>query len=248
LRSLRHPEGMDLEASLDWRDQSTHYPSSVESADSCSGSACDVDVINSRAAPALGALPPEVIELIGFELACLTPFDAPRDLVSLCLVSKRFQQILSLRSNSRLYARLFKARFDVAALRRRLGLLRGKVLAEEFVGRMVFMSRLKRSVARKRLFEGDEQEGQAQLLGDFWMAFMMMLEHGELPFGSASSQLMQGRHQEPRSALSPCASPPVSGAPLPDAHASRRHRTWLSASIRRPSTVSSPALLLDFSG
>lgn len=182
----------DLRAGLDWRDPTIHYASSavssVSSTDSIDAAdpaySSSTDVLPSLpcfhvAAPELAAMPSEILELIGFEVACLSRFDQPRDLLSLCLVSKQFHQTLSPKHNHRLYARLFKDRFDLAAVRRRFAPVRSSVLCHEFLRRIKFMSRLKSRVAqgrKKPLFGG--AGGEQQMIEDLWMAYLMLLENG----------------------------------------------------------------------
>lgn len=127
---------------------------------------------------AFSKFPPEIIESIAFFAASLHQYDPPSTLISLFLVNSSFNKLLSPRSNSRLYANLFKDRYDFAAVKRRFGRegivqmveleecegsgsrkkgdeLTAKVLADEYVKRIVTMQRLKRLGTQGRISDVD---------------------------------------------------------------------------------------------
>lgn len=87
------------------------------------------------------AFPDELIEHIGYYAATLDPLGPPKDLVSLQLVGRRFYNILSSRTNPRLYVLLFRATFDSDAYFRRLELEATKPenVAMEFKRRYVVL-------------------------------------------------------------------------------------------------------------
>ncbi|KAK2462955.1 hypothetical protein APHAL10511_005007 [Amanita phalloides] len=88
----------------------------------------------------------------------------PSGLLSLLLVSHHIYASTCVRNNARLYARLFRFKFDCSALRRRLTdrWMTDRCLASELVKRFTAMRRL-----RDQVFNFD----------DLWTCYLMMLEN-----------------------------------------------------------------------
>jgi hypothetical protein len=117
----------------------------------------------------LSDVPPEILEHIAFYLGIL---DIP-SLINLLATASVFNCALSPREHPRLYARLFKRRFDVAAIKRRFGnAVKACHLRDEYRKRLAAMTRMRRLVEQGRLAE------QEQLEQDLWLAYLMLLEHG----------------------------------------------------------------------
>jgi hypothetical protein len=72
------------------------------------------------------SLPPELIEEISFNFlrSNSSNIGPPKGLTNLLLISKRFQQVLSLKSNKGFYSDLFKERFDWKGIERRWNFMR----------------------------------------------------------------------------------------------------------------------------
>ncbi|KAK4685588.1 hypothetical protein P7C73_g4567, partial [Tremellales sp. Uapishka_1] len=115
----------------------------------------------------LETIPPEVLSHIALHLVIATK-TPPTDL--LC-VSKTIHAILSPSANPRLYARVFRHHFDVAAAERRLGDLTARELTVELRRRVTSLDRLKRLVSERNVGTVSE--------GDLWVVFLMLIENGE---------------------------------------------------------------------
>lgn len=138
--------------------------------------------VGSPIRPELSSMPPELLEQIAFSLVEESPYAAPSDLVlSLLLVSKRFHSLLAPEYNQRLYARLFKAKFDTQAIGRRFGMdsLRASVLAEEYKKRIVTLTRLRNLGHQGMLYVVGDPAGVQQMTKDLWTAYLMVLENGQ---------------------------------------------------------------------
>ncbi|KAJ9476912.1 hypothetical protein PHBOTO_000594 [Pseudozyma hubeiensis] len=106
----------------------------------------------------------------------------PTDLHALQLVCTRLHSLLSLQANPRLYARVFRSKFDTAAIGRRFGksALTSHNLANELRRRCILLKRMRRCVATAAL---RPHEGAALLQDDesitemLWLAYLMMLEN-----------------------------------------------------------------------
>ncbi|KAJ7632731.1 hypothetical protein FB45DRAFT_913313 [Roridomyces roridus] len=71
---------------------------------------------NPSASSPLCTIPPEVLEHVAYQLACLTPLGPPSDLVPLLLTCKKVRSRLS---GNTLYSRIFSFKFDDGAVKRR---------------------------------------------------------------------------------------------------------------------------------
>lgn len=146
--------------------------------------------------PRLESLPPEILELIAFycadnsdsaastsgpeaEAVTATP---PFHLHSLLLTSQRLYSVLCPLSNNRLYARIFRSKFDVAAIARRFGksAVSASALTKELQRRCIILKRIKQSVETLTLpSEGSKGHLRDEMEENLWLAFMMMTENGE---------------------------------------------------------------------
>lgn len=108
-----------------------------------------------------------------------TPPIALRNLVVTCRHTRKH---LSLENNPRLYARIFKAKFDTAAVARRYGpqVVSSRVLAEELVKRCTVLRRIKTAGLLKRFRpETNPELAEANMRENLWTAFLMLTENGE---------------------------------------------------------------------
>lgn len=118
------------------------------------------------------SLPHELLENIALYCAC-TPFlGPPHRIISLLLTCRTLNSSLSYDTNSHLYAKIFKLKFDHAAPLRRLGPERvaHTGLGEELKARCIAMKRM-RALGRSNAIHTDEF-----LTSDLWMAYLMCLE------------------------------------------------------------------------
>ncbi|KAN0066027.1 hypothetical protein ACQY0O_000119 [Thecaphora frezii] len=107
----------------------------------------------------------------------------PNDLRSLLLVCRRFHHLLNLRANPHLYARVFRSKFDTAAIERRFGqeAVSSVNLAQELRRRCLVLRRMRRSVERQELCPGGmTEETYAEVVDNLWTAYMMLLENDGL--------------------------------------------------------------------
>ncbi|PWZ02783.1 hypothetical protein BCV70DRAFT_197042 [Testicularia cyperi] len=106
----------------------------------------------------------------------------PTDLHSLQLVCKRFWSHLNLDANPRLYARVFRSKFDVAAISRRFGkqAVTSVNLARELRRRCAILKRMRSAVQSARLLSGPNAE--QELTENLWLAYLMMLENDGLNY------------------------------------------------------------------
>jgi hypothetical protein len=117
----------------------------------------------------LSTVPPEILEHIALYLG----IEHTPSLVNLFVTAPVFNQALSPAKNPALYARLFKRRFDVAAIRRRFGnSITARHFCDEYRKRLETLSRIRRLVQAGQLAE------QEQLEKDLWLVYLMLLEHG----------------------------------------------------------------------
>ncbi|KAI9463931.1 hypothetical protein F5148DRAFT_982280 [Russula earlei] len=124
-------------------------------------------------ATTLESIPQEVLENIVFFAVNSSPLGPPRELASLLLVNRRFHASFSPASNPHLHARIFAAKFDTAALARRLGpsAVTAPKLAAELRRRCALLARLRASV-------GCTVDFSVRALHEMlWMAYLMMLEN-----------------------------------------------------------------------
>ena len=152
------------------------------------------------------SIPHELLENIALFAVTSDPLGPPRELVPLLLVNRRMHAALSSTSNPHLHARIFAAKFDTAALVRRLGpgtATRAPKLAAELQRRCVQLGRLRAQVgctvdAFAALAGGTgtgtgagsgsgsdggggggglTEEGMRALHEMLWTAYLMMLEN-----------------------------------------------------------------------
>ncbi|KAJ1031845.1 hypothetical protein NDA13_002231 [Ustilago tritici] len=111
----------------------------------------------------------------------------PTDLHALQLVCRRLHSLLSLQSNPRLYARVFRSKFDTAAIGRRFGktALASHNLAKELQRRCTLLKRM-RSCVLSAAFrpEGGNSlvEVEESVTEMLWLAYLMMLENDGLNY------------------------------------------------------------------
>ena len=115
----------------------------------------------------LDTIPPEILSLIAFHLT-LPTLVPPVSLLQTC---KPIHEAIAPSSNPRLYARVFRAKFDVAATERRLGELHAADLTAELRVRIKVLYRI-----RKMVKEKDARTATAE---DLWMIFILLIENGE---------------------------------------------------------------------
>lgn len=111
----------------------------------------------------------------------------PTDLHALQLVCRRLHSLLSLESNPRLYARVFRSKFDTAAIGRRFGksALTSHNLANELRRRCILLKRIRRCVitAVQLLDTGASlSEDESSITEMLWLAYLMMLENDGLNY------------------------------------------------------------------
>ncbi|PWN35917.1 uncharacterized protein FA14DRAFT_146006 [Meira miltonrushii] len=119
----------------------------------------------------------------------------PVNLRNLVVTSRRNHAILNADSNPRLYARVFKTKFDVDAISRRFGpmAISSASLAKELQRRCICLKRIRRAVAFGRIKEQETGEkGEAEILENLWIAFMMLTEND----GQNIQQLRWARIEE----------------------------------------------------
>ena len=114
----------------------------------------------------LDSIPPDVLGHIALHLT-LPTCEPP---VNLLRTSKAIHNTLSPSANPRLYARVYRARFDTAAAERRLGGLNASALTDEFYRRVRALNRLSRQVTMKDV-TGVQDD-------DLWVIYVMLLENG----------------------------------------------------------------------
>jgi len=152
----------------------------------------------------LDTIPHELLEKIALFTVTSDPLGPPHELVPLLLVNRRLHATLASASNPHLHARIFAAKFDTAALVRRLGpdasarttstgtgaggATSATKLAAELRRRCVQLKRLKAGVgytigAFAALAGGSgaggglTEEGMRALHEMLWTAYLMMLEN-----------------------------------------------------------------------
>ncbi|SPO35157.1 uncharacterized protein PSFLO_00628 [Pseudozyma flocculosa] len=107
----------------------------------------------------------------------------PNDLRSLLLVCRRFHHLLNIAANPRLYARVFRSKFDTAAIERRFGkhAVSSANLAQELRRRCLVLRRMRRCVENQELCPGGvSEETYPILVENLWTAYMMLLENDGL--------------------------------------------------------------------
>lgn len=144
----------------------------------------------------LDALPPDVLEHIAYFASTHKLLGPPSDLVSLVALCRSTSATLRRSANSHLYARIFAAKFDLIAPRRRLAQLYGtntrsvlsiNALADELVRRFTVLKQLRvelyaRSAHDEAIDESTidsstpSREANMRLDEMIWTAFLMVLE------------------------------------------------------------------------
>lgn len=140
---------------------------------------------------AFDSIPQEVLENIAFYAVASNPLGPPRELAPLLLVNRRLHAALSGTSNPHLHARIFAAKFDTAALVRRLGpgKATARKMAAELRRRCVQLGRMRggvgctvgalaaTGVGGVNGGGGVTEEGMRALHEMLWTAYVMMLEN-----------------------------------------------------------------------
>ncbi|KAG6810525.1 hypothetical protein H0H92_011471 [Tricholoma furcatifolium] len=128
-------------------------------------------------APKLDGVPQEVLEHIAFFTATHTLIGPPSGLVSLLLTSRKVYSRLSFCSNHHLYAQIYASRFDVGAVKRRLGPNNTTpvIFAKELPRRFQHLKRI-----RNRLYclVGDPGDDNGPIVNELiFLAYTLMLEN-----------------------------------------------------------------------
>jgi hypothetical protein len=138
------------------------------------------DVYSSGTASFLLTIPAEVLERIAFYVCTLQPTGPPaiRPLLSAC---RAINQTLTPDRNAALYADVFRAKFDAAAIRRRLGPWEpsSSALRDELVRRFLALKRIRTGAARFKYHVDDTPSPFAadpEDEGDLWTLLLIMLE------------------------------------------------------------------------
>ncbi|KAI0672575.1 hypothetical protein C8Q78DRAFT_1078082 [Trametes maxima] len=121
-----------------------------------------------RPAPALAALPEDVLAHIAYRLALADLLGPPRHLTALLCTCRRVHHVLRIDNNAYLYARIFRAKFDHRAAGRRFAL--GATYSSSLAAQLVIYCRTLANIAR-----GDIDS--PTLLDDFWAAFTLCSEN-----------------------------------------------------------------------
>lgn len=132
-----------------------------------------VPATHDRMPPSLATIPPELLSNIALHLSLTpSPRHPPSNLVPLLLISKHFNNHLSLAQNPRLYSRIFKAKYDTAAISRRFGHdgSRSRFLAMELQRRTAALERLGKATRSGDVTGVDEL--------DLWVPYLMIIENG----------------------------------------------------------------------
>lgn len=118
--------------------------------------------------PSLLSCPHEILVRIALETACIDVLGPPRHLPPLLATCRRLYSIFV--RSPELYGRIFKAKFDITAARRRFGpiALLSKNLATQLKS---YCSSL------KRIREGNIHADYETLEKDLWNAYFMMAEN-----------------------------------------------------------------------
>lgn len=111
----------------------------------------------------------------------------PTELHALQLVCKHLHSLLNIAANPRLYARVFRSKFDTAAIGRRFGksALSSLSLANELRRRCVLLKRMRACVTSSALRSDDApglDESEQSLDEMLWLAYLMMLENDGLNY------------------------------------------------------------------
>jgi hypothetical protein len=119
----------------------------------------------------------------------------PTNLRNLTVICRRHYEVLNAKANPRLYARVFKTKFDVDAISRRFGptAISSVSLSKELQRRCICLKRIRKAVAFGKIKEPETGEkGEAEVLENLWLAFMMLTEND----GQNIQQLRWARIEE----------------------------------------------------
>lgn len=152
----------------------------------------------------LSELPEEVLSLVAFHL-CQPPTrplpgpvlgDASRWIASptnLLRTSRLINSVISPTANPELYARIFRANFDTAAVFRRLGdgpstrKIRAREMTAELKRRVRALSRLREMMDRKEVQRIGEEE--------MWVIYVMLVENG-MSLSAGTANWVDGKNLE----------------------------------------------------
>jgi len=119
--------------------------------------------------------PIEVLEEITLSLVNGSFLGPPTAILTLLPISKTISKRLYFENNPSLYARIFRAKFDIGAAVRRLGgaCEHASTLAAELIRRCNGLRRLKND-AYPRFIKPGQDDGCLRI--DLWMAYLMFIE------------------------------------------------------------------------
>jgi hypothetical protein len=131
-------------------------------------------------APSLGGLPTEVLERIAFFVCTREPVGPP-DILPLLRACKAVHEQLAPSRNPALYSDVFRAKFDTAAIRRRLGPWEpsSSALRDELVRRFAALRRIRTGAARGKYPVDDSPSPFVAEQGDerdLWTLLLILLE------------------------------------------------------------------------
>lgn len=112
----------------------------------------------------LQGLPSEVLHIVAFFLVALQPLGPPKELIPLLLTSRSLYT--ALKENGHLYAKIFRFKFDYAAVARRSYFPRAPDLAEQ----LVISCELLRAIRRGDVFDIDTHS-------HLFTAYLLMLDN-----------------------------------------------------------------------
>lgn len=143
------------------------------------GTAAAADATSDSAAPPRGnesifSTPPP---------AFATP---PTNLLNMMLTCKRMYQQLNPDTNTGLYAKVFRDKFDTDAIARRFGhdAISSRSLTAELKRRCTILKRIRAATHKGTLKireESSPEDFDAEMEENLWLAFMMLMENGESP-------------------------------------------------------------------
>ncbi|PWO01213.1 hypothetical protein FA09DRAFT_342096 [Tilletiopsis washingtonensis] len=153
------------------RAESPSSSSSVASGEASAAASGSSSSYRSEAAPPL----PRAADYSAAPPAEATPPSAVRALLMTC---RRAHALLNTEANPRLYARIFRTKFDVAAIARRFGpqAVSSRSLCLELQRRCKALKRIRGTVDAGRL----RNDSQAVLEENLWLAYLMLLENDGL--------------------------------------------------------------------
>lgn len=179
---------------------SSHLPQRSSSAVPATLSSSSSPSPPPSAQKSLLSLPSEIVDLIAFFVAADLGGASGRDchceenergrapprptppavLLHLLLTCRQLYTLLKSSNNPRLYARIFRAKFDTAAIARRFGsaAVSPHALSLELQKRCTILKRIRRACELSELRpEGNNEVGAAHLRENLWLVYMMLLEN-----------------------------------------------------------------------